>query len=1113
MTMKPKLLLWAMLLSALTAAGAAERPNLKEILTLKSDGQPSRLSTGIELRQIPKGVQYVTPKKRQSAPSMRVTPTGAELLGWLNYSMNTETARGLYEYEANEFKLKWADPMWTDPERKATLMTSWVKDNKICGYIYQILWGYLNYNEYAEYDLETGEMLSVSEVPTEINNKPAVMQTVAYDKSDNILYGYGQMDGGYAFMTANPDEPSQYTLIRSVENSEICASLCYNQYEDALYGINLQQELVTIDPLGNQKIVFKLPVENVGSYVTGLAYNPDEQVYYWNMINKEGASSLVRVNPAEQTAEVFDTFESGETFCTLFCLDDKMRSGMPRRPKAVSIDFKDGSTTGYVNYSLPQETVTGTSIVGNLTYTAWLDGDKYSEGTAAAGTELAVEYSGLSDAMHTFGLSVAYDGVSSAIAPITGYIGNDIPLAPQGVTMAGKTVSWDPVTQGIHGKYIDVNAMRYEVFINGESAGQTQETSMDVTLPEDKPLEYYTATVKAICNGMESKMSGESNGIVTGKPMEIPVYLTPTPDEFRLMTSYDPNGGGWYIVDIEGGYVVCPVSSDQQQDNWLFLPPFSINDASRLYTFSFDALTWGEGYTEEYADVFLCSSPTPEGVISAVIKDINPNETPVKYSGLIEAPAPGTYYIAIHCTSAPWQLGVLGRNFRITDDNVLLTSPDEALNLTAAAAPEGKLEATISFDMPSKSIGGNPLPENDELTATIVSKAGSAEVKGKPGQSVSATVTTEQGDNVIEVTVANNVSKGRTTTINVYTGVTVPENVSSATYTTSQDMMGVQINWQAPKSGLSGGYIDSEKVVYDIYRYELNYIGWYWQVYAQDIKETSFTYTAEPETPQSLVQLGIASRNEAGSTGEIVLVTALLGMPYELPMNENFEYPEALLFQPWLPYAPSAEYDDQSWSFDYLNNYDATYPTNPIGLIGTSWSPDSYGMVGFPRFSTKGSAGVTVALTVLNGPDMPELAITARGYDSEAMEFGKIQPASEKNMTTYKFQLPAEMLNRDWVQVYLTAKFAKPGQFVFVDNVDIKAGVSGVDNASADKNIIGDNGNIRFIGLDGCTAQISSLDGRIVYQGIINGDDTSIQVEHGIYLVKADSIIAKTLVK
>lgn len=1118
MQMKTRLSLLAALLTAAAFTADGGRTSIRGMLRIKTggDGAPGviRETGGVPLKRVPEGRFRLPSGKGDARVQTRLTSSGAELLRWLSYADDTGIPRGLYGFEPSGFSLKWTDPLWEDEELKASPKTVWIRDGRICGYVYQILWGHLRDNMYVEYDSGTGKLLEMRDVDISQGGNPSVMQVAAYDLSENVLYGYGQLGGGYAFIKADPETPEVLSMVRPVEHSEICSSLCYNQHEDALYGINQNHELVKVDSHGDQETVFTLPFDGYGSYVTGLAYSPEEKVYYWNMIDGQGQASMVRIDPGKKAAEAYESFPQGETFSSLLCLDDSPDPDRPRRPSAAGMDFPDGSTSGTVRFVIPSETVTGTKIEGDLTYTAYLDSEKHSEGVASPGEELTVEYSGLSDATHVFGLNVAYKGVAGSVVSTRGYVGNDTPLAPQGVTMTGSRVSWEPVTQGVHGAWLDLQAMRYEVYVNGEPAGETSATCLDVNLPDDKPLCLYKAAVKAVCNGMESELSGESGGVVAGKPMEIPVYLQPTYEEFELMSSYDKHGYGWRYMEIEQGSVVCPeVPEIGQYDNWLFLPPFRVDDASRLYTFSFDAFTWGEWYAEEYVKAYLCSSPSPDGVISEITGEINPDETPTSHYGLIQAPAPGTYYVALHCTSSEWQLGVLAKEFRITDGNVLPTSPDAPTALEATAAGEGRLEATVSFDMPVRSIDGSPLPPDAALTAEVASAAGKAKTEGRPGEHVSATVATEQGVNWISVTVSDGVSEGRMARTSVFTGVSIPANVPSVTATPSADMMSVRLEWERPKQGADGGYVNPEDVTFDIYRYEQNYVGWYWQPYRLDVDDTSFTYTASAEDPQARVLLGVASKNVAGTSGEIVAVSALLGKPYGLPVKEDFEFPDNLSFQPWEPYAPTAEYDGQQWQINLLDLFDGDLQTGTRGLVGTATRDNSRGMLGFPRFSTKGCTGVGVGITVLNSPYMPRTTLWGESHGSGRVEIGSINASGTKELTACVFPLPTELLGKEWVQIYLTADFKTDGQFVYVEEIDITDSGAGIDTATHNRHVEGGNGEIRLLGLGGCRAEIVSADGRPVFNGTIGSDDATVPAGRGIYIVKAGPLAAKTLVR
>ncbi len=1119
--MKRQSLLLATLAVSTIGVGAIERQNPKEATTERTEGKV--LNTPVQMRSVNEAIpltairqdtRVMHPGAGLNKSPRRVTSTGADLYGWLNYATDFSMERGLYEFESDGINLKWADSFYE--ENQVSLQTAWIYDNKVCGFAYQLMFGQLWNNVYVEYDLTSGEIVDEFEVPIEQEDVTVVMQVAAYNEAENIIYGYGQFGSSRVFMYSEAKAPEIFTKVCDVSLEEFCSSLCYNKYEDSLYGINTAHEFVSIDSKGNQTVLFKLPIDNYGNYVTGLAYNPVEAKYYWNLIQADGTASMARIDVASQTVDIYEDFSAGETFAALFCMDDKLNPNRPMRPTVVGIQFVDGETDGTVSFMTPATTLTDQTIEGTLEYTAYLDGKEYTKGEAQPDSEVEVKYVNLTDAMHTFGMTVSVDGVTSSLASIRSYIGNDTPLAPQDVVLTETEVTWEAVTRGVHNAYLDLEAMTYEVYINDEKIGSTKETSLPINLPSDKPISLYSATVRAVCNGMESEMSGESNVVPAGAPMELPVYLEPTYEEFQMMTQKVIKGNGWYYVDIMEGTAVCSGQSEVQQDSWLFLPAFKAENADHLYTFSFDAFTWDEYYSEEFVEVVLCETASPDDVIATVINEFTPTSTPTNHFGLMQVPKPGAYYVALHCTSSEWQLGVLAMNFRITDDNILTTSPGTADNISVEAASEGKLEAVVSFTMPEKRINGEDLPTDTELSAKVISDVDETIVKGKPGESVSAKIATVQGNNKLIIIVSDGEANGQPIKTEVFTGVDIPANVSNLIGTPSADMMSVTLEWNRPTEGQDGGYINPEEVTFDIYRLEEGFVGTYWQLYAENIESTSFTYTADPSDSQNLVQLGVSSRNVAGSTGNIVTIATLLGTPYTLPMCEEFDetaYLGVPTYQPWIPYAPDASYNDQQWYFWYLSYTDDSFPYDKIGLIGTTWSADSRGMLGFPRFTTKDSEEVSLSLTVLNGPQMPKITLVGQYYESDNFEIGTIETSDSYGLTTYTFTLPSELIDKEWVQVYLMVEFETTDKFVYIDAVEIVGNNVGVESISMSQAIIGGIGDICFKGFENCAVTISSLDGKVVYNANLNRPEIIVPVEKGIYVVKAGNRSTKVIVR
>ncbi len=1118
--MKRNFLLLAALAASTFALVAYERPTLKEVMRMRGEGKaamsifPSRSDHN---KGIASSGVMSSPKKRAVAATsgnshLRLTEEGAELLGWLNYSDRYSVAPGLYEFGQDGVTMKWADGFYE--ENQVPLQTGWMIGDKLCGYVYQIICGQLINNVYVEYDAATGEIIDTIQVPLDQEEGVVVMQTGAYDEMDGRVYGYGQLGSSPVFMCSFPDAPEIYDIIRTVGAEELCPTICYNKYEDSLYGINSKGEFVSIDSKGYQTVLFRLPIEGYGNYVTGMSYYPAEDVYYWNVIQEDNTSSMAIIDVKDQSVEIYENFSSGETFSALFCTDDRINPKRPKRPAVSGIDFAPGATNGVVVFSTPLSYMSGQTIEGNLTYTSYLDGEVHSTGEVAPGKTVDVKYENLTDAMHTFGLTVAIDGVASSRAETRSYIGNDTPVAPQGVVLTDNEVSWQPVTQGMHNAYLDLEAMSYCVYINGELVGDTKETVLAIELPSDKPLSLYTASVKAVCHGMESEMSGESNVVSAGEPMQLPVYLEPTYEDFLMMRQYDENGVGWSYTEIAEGNVISSGMSEVQQDSWLFLPPVDIKDAGRLYTFSFDAFTWGEWYTEESVEVMLCNAPNPDGYVSTVISEFKPNEIPANYYGFIQAPAPGTYYVALHCTSSEWQLGVLAMHFSITDDNVLPTSPGVATEISVEPGAEGKLEARVGFNMPVIMINGEAMPSDEEVVAKISSDVADTEVKGKPGERVEAIVATVQGNNTLKIIVSDGESNGMAVSVDVFTGVEIPAEVPYLSSTPSEDMMSTRLEWGRPTTGQDGGYVNPEEVTFDIYRYEENYVGWFWQVYAQDVKDTSFVYTMDEGSPQDLIQLGVKTRNSEGVSDKMVAINTMLGTPYALPVNENFDDPYiGASFKPWITYAPDASYNYQQWQFEYLQNVDGSYTGETIGMLGTTWYDDTKGMLGFPRFTTKGCEEVELSITLLNGSNMPKVTLSGETYGSKSVEIGSFEKSETEGLQTYTFRLPAELIGKDWVQVYLNVEYETYSQFVYLEDVAIQGTTVGVSAVEGGTSIAGGVGCILFKGLEGVETSVVSADGKVVYGGRIDSNDETIQMQKGVYMVKSGSQSAKVFVK
>ena len=75
--------------------------------------------------------------------------------------------------------------------------------------------------------------------------------------------------------------------------------------------------------------------------------------------------------------------------------------------------------------------------------------------------------------MRDFSFSVKSGELESARIDKSVFVGFDTPLAPTDIVLSEGTLSWNPVTDGVNGGYIDTETLTYNVYLNGEKINDT----------------------------------------------------------------------------------------------------------------------------------------------------------------------------------------------------------------------------------------------------------------------------------------------------------------------------------------------------------------------------------------------------------------------------------------------------------------------------------------------------------------------------------------------------------------------------------------------------------------------------------------------------------------
>jgi hypothetical protein len=1052
--------------------------------------------------------------RRTAKSAFRLAPRGTSIYGYCFYSdvpWEEGGYYGLYEVMPSGLELKWHDPLNVQSQYYQ-MQGGYLQSDRIYGYIVQSIWGGIFQLNFGSVDFATGEPSEL--VPLDPFNGPLYARFI-YSASEDMIYGFGAhpQQNGYVLMKTDPDTPGEAEVVSALaEKTQMPASICYNEMENAIYGVDCDGWFVRFSLDGVRTPLFQLT--NFDARFTlfgGLVYSPLEKVYYWSFVRENNdISGLAIINPEEQSVELVQTYEDCSQFSYLLTTDtEPVNEITPACPLIERISFPEGATSGQVTYMLPTHYTAGSEITGELEIYTGIDGEYSLFGNGQPGERIEVTYNNLSNDRHVFGCYVIKDGEQSKTMVDGRFIGNDTPYSPNNVTLTSNEVSWEPVGGiGINGGYVSTSDLEYVVRIDGAEAGRTKESSLAITLPSDRPYAAYRAEVFASSNGKTSA-PGVSAPVASGLPMNLPLSLTPTEAESELCSVDDTNRDGITWQYSRDALRISFSAPGVPQDDWLFLPPVKIQDPAKLYNFEFEVTAGSEYGPDEALEVFIGKSANPDGMTQKVINEFRPIPDWERIQSFVKVEEEGVYYIGFHCISAPDQNGVAVRHILLDDNDIYPDSPSKVEITKAIAADKGALEATVSFRFPTKTISGEDIPASTIMEGIVIGQ-NTASVSGAPGQEVSATVNTCQGDNELTAYASINGKNGQSSYVSVYTGVEVPALVRNLTCTAAKDMMSITLNWEAPLVGEYGGYIDPAAVTYNILIGNSS-TGGFPELYQSGLTETTFSYTCEPGAIQDLYQFAVVAVNVAGDNGYYTSVSDILGMPWELPLEEDFE--DGLKYTPW-NVLYNSDGGKVSGSLYALGEIESGFdnPEN-VALVLMARRDGANCRLTGPRFTTKETSAAYVEMELFTGffsTDYTIYAVCSSSPES-IIKLGYVSGMHEgMGMTDVIYQLPEAMLNNDWVQIYIDCSFETNTNYGIIDSFKAVPGVSAVSSVKSKSGAVSaSDGSIIIEGFAGKDAIIYAVNGVQIAEMQRCADKTVIPVQPGVYIVAIDDMRMK----
>ncbi len=913
------------------------------------------------------------------SPVMR-TPDGRELYGNVVYSADWEDdALGLYSFTATSDIT--TNMVWRNDDFAANGGGAMI-NGKFHAINYYANDTEMSVNHFV-FDMETGDLEAYSSL-----SDVSCIATETAVASDGTVYGQ--------FYDATTGTPLDFGVIdyNTMTRTKIGNDLIH-QYvalgvtsDKTVYGVASDGNLYKIDTqtaaetfVGSTGLTL---AKNDGSTISQSGeIDPKTNTFYWAAIDANNYSALYTVDLTTGKATEIGMFPGGEEVLALTIPKPAAEDGAPAAIEDLALNFEGASLTGKVVFTAPSKTFGGSELSGSLTYNIVIDDETEVSGTATAGAVVEKEVTVSGSGTHKFVVTTANSVGSSPKSTVSQYIGYDETFPVENLSLKGNsttgamTLTWDAPTGGYNDGFI--GDLTYDVtrYPDGEvvATGLTSTSFSETVNPTE--LTAYSYGVVAV-NGDQRSGEVTSTKVVVG-PAIVPPYDNDFADEssLDLMTIIDANGDGstWGYHD-ERQCAAYVYSMDNQGDDWLITPAIKM-EAGKEYTVTFTTSSMDTDFKPEKLEVKYGVGDDPTAYTGTLLEPTEISEKK-EFSANIIPSATSDIRVAFHAVSEPDRFNLLLYSVHVST-GASTEAPDSVKNFVVKPAEEGKLNATISFTLPTTTIGGKTL---SAISKAEVYRDGALvktfESDITPGVSKEFTDAVDK-DTVYSYNVVlyNESGVGRkSATKSAFVGTDVPATIDASSIKVVDNGSSLAVSWDAVTVGKNGGYVDPAKITYNLYD-DLSYDEYYGYMYGTKIASVTGANSATitmntDEGDQENYRIYIQPVSDKGEAFYSTSLPLVIGEPFNIPFLESFYdggqdnlgwWQENPSYSKWEPYnwIPSENGDPGVAVFEG-NGDGATLGTGKIALAGAE-NPKLY-------FNYSGQAGAHVAVQVeIQKPD------------------------------------------------------------------------------------------------------------------------------------------------
>ena len=748
------------------------------------------------------------------------------------------------------------------------------------------------YTYYSSYNAKTWAQLTFSQVDNGLT-----ATDLAYDPTTDLVYGCFYTDdlSGFELAAINFDEGFKRSIIQ-LGTGHFIGMACSN--DGQLYGISWNNQLYKIDKrTGAMQVVGSTGVNFSAARQSAFFDEDTNQMYFSGIIDNNNAG-LYTIDLTTGAAELFVSYPHAEQLVGAFIPKAAAADDAPYKVTNLKANFAGNSTTGTVSFNLPDETVIGDDLEGDVSYQLFANGQLKAEGTGKAGKKVTIQDVTVENGQVKFLVVCSNDAGRGQETKLVTWIGYDEPLNPDNLSLSitddgTATISWAHPTKGIHDKAVAAEDLTYTIvrYPDNEVVAQNVSgtTYTDHIDPSMLKLYYYMVTPY---NSTIEGVSAYTNRLSFGDHLTIPYAESfDTADALQFFTVLNANSdAATWTVNTEGQAEYNSLFAQGAADDWLISPPLQLF-ADRSYRLSFSAsghAAFGYGSRDEKLTVCYGMGKTPESLSNIILDEATISGTDMtSYTFVVRPSADGDYSFAFHVTTPK---ASQGSELTIDDLSVELNAmndaPAEVTNLSVVAAPKGEKKATVSFTAPTKNSADGSLTaiskidvyrNNEVLVHTFNNPAVGASLSFED-------IPEENGVVSYTVVAANEAGLGVSATASAFIGVDKPLPPQNVRLVETADDE-VLVTWTAPTEGENGGYVNPDELSYRVQRSDGA-----WMTISQK-GATSFTSdesSVHLSWQQERLYYHVHCSNEMGESGRGTSNSIIIGTPYQLPYTESF---------------------------------------------------------------------------------------------------------------------------------------------------------------------------------------------------------------------------------